>query len=233
MIAITQSVLSPPVIKPVRLMLCGLVLLALSSCAGTKEPPEAIPLGKVLVLPFEDMYKVYGKDVSFKCPLCGAVHMIDEVDEGADTFLTERFFEKLREKRKFELVGPGQAIGARSALMSNEGMALDEKELVLETARKVSAQAVVVGQVFRFKEREGTSYSVQSPASVAFDILLYNAGDGRLLWSGHFDETQQALTENLFNMSAFVKRGIKWLTARELATDGLDRLLETFPETPN
>jgi hypothetical protein len=233
MIAKTQPLLSPPAIKSIRFLLCGFALLALSGCAGIKEPPESIPLGKVLVLPFEDMYKVYGKDVSFRCPLCGAVHMIDEVDEGADAFLTERFFEKLREKRDFELVGPGQAVGARSALMSKKGTALKEKELVLETARKVSAQSVAVGQVFRFKERVGTSYSVQSPASVAFDILLYDAVDGRLLWSGHFDETQQALTENLFNISAFVKRGIKWLTARELAADGLDRVLETFPEPPN
>jgi hypothetical protein len=54
--------------------------------------------------------------------------------------------------------------------------------------------------------------------------------DGRTIWDGSFDETQQPLFENLFNLSAFFKRKGKWITAEELAFSGLEKVLETLPQ---
>ena len=209
-----------------------LSVLAIAGCASgpdQKPPPEPMALGDILVLPFQNMYKIYGKSVSFKCPLCGAVHMVGKVEEGADSFLTHLLYEKVKESRNFNFIGPGQATGARSAVMSESPEDIDEKTLILKTGKAVGAKQVLIGQVFRFEERIGTSYSVEKPASAAFDLLLYDVSDGRLLWSGHFDETQQPLNENLFKLGLFLKRNARWLTAEELAEDGLETMLESFP----
>ena len=88
-----------------------------------------------------------------------------------------------------------------------------------------------MGRVFRYRERVGTAFSVETPASVAFDLLLIRASDGRLLWVGRFNETQKSLFENLFRLRVFIKRGARWLTADELADFGLAQVLESFPDS--
>ncbi len=105
-----------------------------------------------------------------------------------------------------------------------------ELELVLETGRQLSADAVLMGRVYRFRERLGSAYSADSPASVSFDVLLISMEDGRVLWHGRFEETQQPLSENLFTINSFFKRKARWLTAEELADDGLREVLTTFPK---
>jgi hypothetical protein len=75
----------------------------------------------------------------------------------------------------------------------------------------------------------GGKFSVDLPASVTFDMILINVADRRLLWEGHFNETQKSLFENLFDFGTFWKRKGKWLTVRELADTGLEKVLQTFP----
>jgi hypothetical protein len=52
--------------------------------------------------------------------------------------------------------------------------------------------------------------------------------DGRILWSGHFDETQKALSEDLYQLDKFIKRKASWITAREMAQTGLENILQTL-----
>jgi len=51
-----------------------------------------------------------------------------------------------------------------------------------------------------------------------------------------FDEEQQALTQNLFDIGKFFKRGGRWITAEKLSEEGiekgLDTLLEEFSQEP-
>ncbi|MBW2247657.1 MAG: hypothetical protein JRF62_10810, partial [Deltaproteobacteria bacterium] len=86
--------------------------------------------------------------------------------------------------------------------------------------------------IFRFRERVGGKYSVDLPASVAFDIHLIRVSDGRLLWNDHFDETQRPLSENLFQLGPFLQRKARWITANEMAVSGLKDVLKSFP-VPN
>jgi len=53
--------------------------------------------------------------------------------------------------------------------------------------------------------------------------------DGRVLWSGHFNETQRSLSEDLYQLETFIKRKASWITAREMAQAGLEDILDTFP----
>ena len=103
-------------------------------------------------------------------------------------------------------------------------------ELVASTGGTKGVDAILLGYIFNFKERVGTSYSVESPASVSFSLFLVRVKDGQIVWRGIFEETQQALSENLLKIGVFIKRKARWVTAREMAVDGLENLLLSFPK---
>ncbi len=81
---------------------------------------------------------------------------------------------------------------------------------------------IIAGYVYRWRERNGLAYSVEKPASVAFDIHLYRAGDGALLWRGLFDQTQASLMEDMLQIPFFFKEKGRWLTAEELTAAGME-----------
>jgi hypothetical protein len=87
----------------------------------------------------------------------------------------------------------------------------------------VYADAVISGRVLRFREREGEALGAMSPASVAFVLEMWDVKRGDVIWSAHFDETQQALSENLFNLGQIGSRGVRWLKAEELSLEGIKK----------
>ncbi len=63
---------------------------------------------------------------------------------------------------------------------------------------------------------------------MAFDLHLVRVSDGTILWTGYFDETQKTLMENMLDISAFFEREGKWVTAEQMASAGLLKIMETF-----
>lgn len=71
-------------------------------------------------------------------------------------------------------------------------------------ANRVGAQAVVFGTVNRM--RPGTqSYE---GAAVSFRLWLFDLNSRETLWSASYDHENRALTENIFDISRFFKRGV-------------------------
>jgi len=101
--------------------------------------------------------------------------------------------------------------------------------LISKLGQGLKADAIVVGYVYRYQERIGTPYAVEKPASVAFEIHLIDVGAGLRSWRATFDKTQRSLMENLFNFRFFVKDKGRWITAKELAAEGVDEIMQNFP----
>jgi hypothetical protein len=70
---------------------------------------------------------------------------------------------------------------------------------------------------------------VEKPASVFFEIQLYRTVDGMMVWKGVFDKTQKSLMENVLGASYFVKDRGRWLTAKELAAEGMADIVGRWP----
>ncbi|MBW1957519.1 MAG: hypothetical protein JRF31_03835 [Deltaproteobacteria bacterium] len=184
---------------------------------------------KILIFPFKNMSAVYGENMNVRCPISGKVFMTGKVAEDADNMLTEQLFVLLKDRKDIELIPASQSRGVVSDLLSEDKKKLSERNLLIETGRALKADSVLSGYIFRFRERVGGKYSVDLPASVAFNIHLIRVADGHLLWSDHFDETQRPLSENLFQLGSFLQRKAKWITANEMAESGLKNILKTFP----
>ena len=84
------------------------------------------------------------------------------------------------------------------------------------------ATAVLLGKVYRYREREGQALGTLKPASVGYELTLWDGKGTRRLWTARFDETQQPLTADVFNARRYPGGGRRWLTAAELARWGAD-----------
>jgi len=82
--------------------------------------------------------------------------------------------------------------------------------------------------IYRYEERVGGNLGVDKPAGIGFHIHLME--NNRLKQVYTVDEDQQSLSENLFNVGKFFRRGAKWLTAEELARDAINQGLEEILE---
>ncbi len=211
-------------------LLTGIVFF--SACGGDnivkEKPPNLTGIEKILILPFKDMASVFGESVNGRCPVCGKVFTTGEVAESAAGMLTEHLFILLKDRKDIELIPSSQARGVMSGLLAGSKKTLQERNLQLEIGRALNADAIFAGYIYRFRERVGGEYSVDLSASVAFDIHLVRVEDGRVIWSAHLDETQQPLSDNVFQLNLFLRRKAKWITAKEMAISGLEDMLKGF-----
>lgn len=92
-----------------------------------------------------------------------------------------------------------------------------------------AADAVVSAEVLRFRERKGSDLGVDQPASVSFRVTLWHVADHAALWSAEFDETQEPLSSNLFNLGRYPGNGARWLTAEELLRWGAAEAAARLP----
>jgi len=207
-------------------------ILFLSACGGDnivkEKPPNLSGIEKILILPFKDMASLFGESVNGRCPVCGKVFTTGDVAESAVVMLTEHLFTLLKDRKDIELIPSSQAQGVMSGLLAGSNKTLEERALQLEIGRALNADAIFAGYIYRFRERVGGEYSVDLPASVAFDIHLIRVEDGRVLWSAHLDETQRPLSDDLFRLNLFLRRKAKWITAKEMAISGLEDMLKDF-----
>ncbi len=104
----------------------------------------------------------------------------------------------------------GAEAGDRQAQMLGERLAVD---------------AVLEGMVHVYREREGTAFAA-FPAAVGFELRLLGVGDGEVLWVGEYFEEQKPMTQDI---RGFFARGGKFVTAEDLARDGVMRVLQRLP----
>ncbi|HEX6769190.1 MAG TPA: hypothetical protein VF208_07545 [Candidatus Binatia bacterium] len=94
----------------------------------------------------------------------------------------------------------------------------------------VYADAVVISRLQRFRERVGDEWGAKSPASVAFILNLVDVRRGDIVWTARFDETQKSLSESIFSLGDIGARGVRWLTAEQLAQDGVRKAIGQLHE---
>jgi len=134
------------------------------------------------------------------------------------------------------LMGRGVAVipadDFRAALVSagiDPALPENRRPMTNLAAFEFGANGVLTGVVTRFRDRTGQSLAAANPASVGFRVELFDAPAARRLWSGTFEETQQPITENVFNVSRYPGGGSRWLTGDELAKWGADEMSKSMP----
>ncbi len=177
------------------------------------EQPFHVPtasLGRIAVIPFYP-----APDLGRGLPAGAPISAADAADL-VSTFVTDAL-----RAQGFAVVAPSDLLAAFLA-QGRPLPRLDPREAGALAAREFGASAVLLGKVYRYREREGQAYGAQRPASVGYEMTLFEAPGGRRLWTSRFDETQQPITANVFNVQRYPGGGRRWLTAAELARWGAD-----------
>ncbi len=209
------------------LFLCLTFLASIIGCrtghVGSDPAPPTKGNETVLILPFKDLAAIYGENANIRCPLTGRLFMGGPVPSDMSEVLTTRLYELLEENTGYPLIASDEleTIGdARSPSV------LASRKDLAAAGRRAGADVVMIGHMYRFRERVGKKFAAETPASVAFDVHMVRVADGRLLWTGYLDETQRSLSENLFNIGMFLEREGQWVTAQEMATKALKYVMQ-------
>ncbi len=212
-----------------RILFLFLLIFIFFSCSPQSEfqltPRQAESLRVVLVWPVEIAKEGQG-EVIFLSPVRGIItgEVSQLAKETMENLLREGL-ERFAGKHTFVFLKAAEALLLQEKI--RELGKTSPHEAIRFIGQETEATSILYCKVFRFRERKGRGVGVEAPASVAFALHLYDALTGTLLWYDVFDETQKPLSENLLNLSLY--KSVKWLTAKELARNGLEKILNRSP----
>jgi len=202
-------------------MLCAAALLC-ASCA-----PAWVPIvGKspeVQVQAVRSIKTVRVREIAVMPPL-DAPAPGSTVAEGASDSLTAELQAKMALEAGWQIVPESDVADAMQRMPPTSNA--DLKQNAIDLGHKVLADAVLYGKIETYKERVGSDYAAASPASVAFTLHLVDIKSGQVIWSARFSKSQKALTENVFDVVAFVQNSGRWVRAHEIAAEGVDQAVE-------
>lgn len=188
------------------------LLLALAGCGAQQEPPPRPPVFArvVAVLPFET------------APSADRGERRGETTAG--DLVTAQVYRVLSAQTVY-LVVPDLTV-ADTLAMPEVRRTVGQLDRAVALGRAVGADAVVIGRVTRFEQRVGTAYGASEGAAVAFEMGIVSVADREGVWRGEFEERQEELSSNVFDVWMFWDKGPRWLSATELAGLGVDQLFD-------
>ena len=206
---------APRISNQITVLALAFALLTLLGCASQRQGPE-LPKVNIAIAEFSqpqstmEMLAGYMAENTPRVPektmaaLDATLYELLTTQTTRDYSATSRFLECRNAK------APGQTSNRVAAL---------KRWVAVGNCMKVDF--LLVPQVFELHEREGSEAGVTRPASVVLDIFLVDVKNSVLTSRSHFDETQAALADNLLETHKFIARGGKWITAMELAREGM------------
>ncbi len=142
--------------------------------------------------------------------------------------LVARFLTESMAKRGIDVI-PASDLKTALNAQGLKSMDINPRTAADLAAAKFGATAIMIGQVSRYRERQGERFGSTGAASVAFNASIYTTDPVQRVWSSRFDETQRALSEHIVNARRYPGGGMRWLTAAELAQWGADSAIATLP----
>ena len=235
--------------RSVAIAMAALLLCvpALPGCGPRKVTVEASPalerhqIRRMVVVPFQRLTTpqilertdpelnaprgAKRSDISLAVPPSGERldRMTIRVPEDVPERVTEVMYRKLQERGGLEVLSPADAQRVIQGLGA-EAQDWPPDRLGQEVARRLKADAALVGKVLIYRERGGSKWG-GDPAAVGFEVQLV-APDGTVLWSANYYEKQRPINEDL---PSLFERGIGFLTADELVEYGANKIVRKFP----
>ncbi len=199
--------------------------------AEAQATPVAIKMQQLALMPFllgstEALKKEKKLEKNLDCQLQGLCGLEEDVFSGAEEPLTSLAQSELRRKFGDKVMPKGHVREAYDALKKD---AIETpRDLALRLGQSLGVDHVLVGVVWRYQERVGGAMGASEPASVAFSLFMVNTASQKLVWKGSFDKTQTSLSENLLDAPMFLKKGMKWLSAEELSSYGVQKVFKNL-----
>jgi hypothetical protein len=213
-------------------LLLTTVFVGLQASPGISAQDEStapvLKREKIAVMPF--LVGQFGPGLTgvLNCPLCQLTIDQNSIIPGCDKTLTQYVQEAL-ERRNEDMPIPLPRVMAEYLQMRIDETKDTPLMLARELGKRIGADYILVGNVWRYRDRTGSPVAAETPASVSFAVYLVDVASGQMLWSNVFSETQHSLSENVLQAKGFFEMGGKWVTADELALYGVKEMFKRFP----
>ncbi|MDR1947345.1 MAG: hypothetical protein LBQ51_09315 [Desulfovibrio sp.] len=197
--------------------LCLLALIFTASCTTPRQAP--LPVGNLKLglagftqpkLPSEMLAGYQVEDTP----------NIEEHDLGE---LDVEFASVLAKESRHSFSSRASAAHCRRTVGVESGAPQSALRTWSAVGRCMGVDLLVVPQVLEYRKRDGGPLGVVAPARVVSDIFIVDVRNEVLISRSRFDETQSSLTGNLLDTDKFLKRGGQWVTAAELAREGMEK----------
>jgi hypothetical protein len=124
---------------------------------------------------------------------------------------------------------PVEEVAAALADVPRLTLAVDALVFADVVGRELGATGVLVGEVLRFRNPRGVTPDSRVPASVAYQVSLFEAPDGFKVWSARFDETQAPNDARGSGPEPVAgELPPKWLSAVDVARRGAEALARSL-----
>ena len=200
-------------------------MLALAGCSVVRPAP--VVQGQTLRMPPGALKRIA------VLPFSHRDTMRTSSDAGATTpeiaaELVARFMTEAMNKRGIQVI-PASDLSTALSAQGLKPMDINPRTAAELAAAEFGATAIMIGQVSRYRERQGEKFGSTGAASVAFNATIYATDPVQRVWSRQFDETQRALSEHIVNARRYPGGGMRWLTAAELAQWGAESMVDELP----
>jgi hypothetical protein len=233
-------------VSAASIALSGGMCLALAACGPTKVSTKTAPdidkylVRSVAVMPFDALQTpqmMDQRDTTLPPPdgvvrsgmSLGIPPTVERVNQPtakvptqAAEKVTRMVYVKLGEMTTVKVIPPWET-GKTVTALEKEAAGQPKERLVRQVASRMSSDAVLIGKVLIYQEREGKFGG--TGATVGFELQLIGA-DGKVLWIGNYFEKQRPMNEDF---AGFIERGGVFVTADELAQYGAERVIKYFP----
>lgn len=215
-------------------LLCMFILLGIPAAAPSSEATVdsfSAEFRQMALMPF-----LKGKfetpngqvDKPLSQPLSQILFDRQNLRADGDQVLTRIAADTLRIRFEEKLIPSDKAQSVFDEISRNDTFDTPRK-LAQALGDRLQAELVVVGSVWRYRDRGVIKEIPDSPASVAFEVYLVEVATGKRLWRGKFDGTQKTLSEDVIRGLKQIRMGARWLTADELARYGVKEVFKKFP----
>jgi len=194
---------------------------------ATQGPMPKLGVAQIALMPFL-MGQLESPNAPIAKPLSKSLTQLEidsqDMPADADRVMTRIVNAELKLRVEERLVAPDRVAEAYRTLVTDPALDTPRKRAV-RLGEALDTQAVMVGTVWKYRERGALLDMPEGAASVGFALYLINAKTGVRLWRGTFDGTQKALTQDVLGGLKNLEMGLRWLSAEELARYGVKSVL--------
>lgn len=192
---------------------------------------SALEFKRIAVMPFI-VGKLESPEEQIEKPLSQPLKQLNvdtaSISEGADRVLTRLVHEVLKIRFADQTVSMEDSAAVYADVIRDPTLDTPRK-LAKKFGENLQADLVVVGAVWRFREKGAVADSPDSNASIAFSVYLMEVDHGKRLWRNAFEGTQKTLSEDVLGGLKQIKKGLHWLSVNELARYGVKSVFKKFP----
>lgn len=210
-----------------RILLLPALCLLMIACACSRRPSSTADVPRVISPSYAISVAPFTQPINTSQLITG--HIPDDQGRIADEQLPslDRRFQAVLNadsKRQYKFISTLDLPKDLTRFHSSEQP--QALPLWIAYGKKQGAQLLLVPQVLDWHEREGSTAGVTQPAHVRVEFFLINIANGYVMTRSVFEEQQEGLADNLLNMGTFIKRHGQWVTAGELAEDGMRKAVK-------